>query len=636
MSSSPLPSIRVLVVDDEKPVRDAYRKILADASPRPGRAEGDALRAKLFSSRAGDIAAADTAGSRTDFELTVCSGAHAAVAAVQEAITAERPFAMVFLDMRMPPGPDGVWAATRIRAIDPEIHIILCTAYSDVDPAEISGRVPPEDRLFYLAKPFHPHEVRQLGVALGRRWHAERALAKLAYFDPLTGLPNRERLRERLTDAIDAARKESRFLAVLYIDLDNFKRINDTLGHGVGDELLQLMAERLRTELRCDDLIGRASTLENARSELGRLGGDEFVVLLPDLKDPDDSRAVADRIIRLIGQPLQLAQHEVVVTPSVGISVFPRDAQDVETLLRHADLAMYFAKQQRPGTYAMYESPMSAGALKRLTIEAKLRDALAHNEFSLHFQPQFDLATGLISGMEALLRWTSADLGPVPPAEFIPVAEETGLIVPIGEWVLRTACAAARSWSDEGLPSVRVAVNVSALQFSQRSLPGLVASILEETGLAPSRLELELTESLVMQDETWTKEAIAAFKAIGVGVAIDDFGTGYSSFSRLRDFAVDRLKIDGSFIQNMTSRAADHAVASAIIKMAKSLGLGVVAEGVEEFPQLLSLQDQECSEAQGYLLSRPLPPSAAKAFLQRLQQAPLDASRTQRLRKLVI
>jgi diguanylate cyclase (GGDEF)-like protein len=635
MSSIAHPPIRVLVVDDEKPIRDAYRKILLTDAPRPNRAELDELRSKLFRNHAAGIATPAPATPAANFELTVCSDAHAAVAVVRDAVAAAQPFAMVFLDMRMPPGPDGVWAATQIRAFDPDTDIVFCTAYSDVDPADIGRRVPPEDRLFYLAKPFHPHEVRQLALALGRRWHAERALAKLAYFDPLTGLPNRERFRSRLIAAIDIAKRQSRFLAVLYVDLDNFKRINDTLGHSVGDELLQAMADRLREALRADDLVGRADAALPAGGSLGRLGGDEFVILLPDLEDPEDARVVAERVIVLLGQPLKLAQHEVVVTPSVGISIYPRDAHDVDALLRNSDLAMYFAKQQRPGMYAVYDSPMSTSALKRLTIEGRLRDALAHNEFSLHFQPQFDLATGLVSGMEALLRWTNADLGSVPPAEFIPVAEETGLIIPIGEWVLRAACTTAKTWSEDGLPPIRVAVNVSALQFAQRTLPALVASILQETGLDASRLELELTESLVMKDEAWTKEVIAAFKAIGVSVAIDDFGTGYSSFSRLRDFAVDRLKIDGSFVQNMMARQADHAVAAAIITMAKSLGLGVVAEGVEEFPQLLSLQDQKCDQAQGYLLSRPLPASAAKAFLQRLQSTS-DDTRTQRLRKLVL
>jgi diguanylate cyclase (GGDEF)-like protein len=632
--SAPLP-IRVLVVDDEKGVRDAYRKILLENRADTDRAAVDELRSKLFKKRAADVLPSAEAMPRTSFELTVCSGAHAAVAVVQEAVAADRPFAIAFLDMRMPPGPDGVWAATQIRALDPEIDIVLCTAYSDVDPADIGRRVPPEEKLFYLAKPFHPHEVRQTAVALGRRWHAERALAKLAYFDPLTGLPNRERFRSRLAAAIDAARRRSKFLAVLFIDLDNFKRINDTLGHSVGDELLQTMADRLREALRTDDVVGRASAALPTGGNLGRLGGDEFVVLLPDLEDPEDARTVAERVIRLLGQPLHLAQHEMVVTPSVGVSIYPRDAQDVDALLRNSDLAMYFAKQQRPGTFAVYDAPMSAGALKRLTIEGRLREALAHNEFSLHFQPQFDLATGLVAGMEALLRWTNADLGSVPPSEFIPVAEETGLIIPIGEWVLRSACATATTWTDDGGPPIRVAVNVSALQFSQRTLPALVESILKETGLEAARLELELTESLVMKDEDWTREAITAFKAIGVSVAIDDFGTGYSSFSRLRDFAVDRLKIDGSFVQNMMTRPADHAVAAAIITMAKSLGLGVVAEGVEEFPQLLSLQDQRCDQAQGYLLSRPMPASAAKAFLQRLQTT-VDGSRTQRLRRLIL
>ncbi len=625
--------IRLLVVDDEPAVQAAYRKVLAPVTAGANRPAIRDLRARLFDGVAAEGPAPLPDGA-AKFDITVCGGAEAAVAAVTEAVAKGRPFAVAFLDMRMPPGPDGLWAAEAIRTIDEDIDIVFCTAYADVDPAEIGRRVPPQDKLFYIAKPFHPHEIRQMALALGRRWHAERALAKLAYFDALTGLPNRSLFRRLLETAMEAARRDAKPLALLYFDLDNFKKINDTLGHSVGDELLKVMAARLRDALRVESEASRSGAAVRDPGNVARLGGDEFVVLLQDLGEAGDADGIAERLIRALEQPMRLERHDVVVTPSVGIALYPRDGEDVDSLFRHSDLAMYFAKRQQPGTFAVYEPRMSAGALNRLTIESKLRDALARREFSLNFQPQFELSTGLVSGMEALLRWTNPELGAVPPAEFIPVAEETGLIHSIGEWVLRTACETACAWRDEGLPEVRIAVNLSALQFTHRHFPELVARILRETGLEPRLLELELTESLVMKDDEWAKSAILGLKATGVSIAIDDFGIGHSSFGRLRDFAVDRLKIDSSFVQHMSTSSSDHAVAAAIITMAKSLGIGVVAEGVEEFPQLLSLQDQKCDHAQGYLLARPLSAPAARAFLERLVAAD-EGTRTQRLRRLI-
>jgi EAL domain-containing protein (putative c-di-GMP-specific phosphodiesterase class I) len=296
---------------------------------------------------------------------------------------------------------------------------------------------------------------------------------------------------------------------------------------------------------------------------------------------------------------------------------------------------MYFAKRQGPGQIAYFNENMSAGELKRLTLEGKLRDALKSNEFTLHYQPQFDLSTGIISGFEALLRWFNADLGFVPPVDFIPVAEETGLILPIGEWVLRTACSQMKAWHDAGLPHVHVAVNVSSQQFGQRNFPDLVATVLRDTGLAPEFLELEITESLVMQDEAWARQALAQIKASGVLLAIDDFGTGYSSLSRLRGFSVDRLKIDRTFVRDLHVNEGDRVLVSAIIKMAHTLGLGVVAEGVEEFGQLLHLQEEKCNEAQGYLFSKPLPAAEAMALLLRASQCQ-DSGRTSRLRAVIL
>jgi len=627
-------TIRVLVVDDEPVIRDAYRQILCEDELERGSADLRALRAKLF--RRGGAGAASpvpTAAGNSGFDVVFCDQAEAAVAQVQKSLADEKPFAVVFLDMRMPPGKDGVWAAARIRELDPAIEIVICTAYSDVDPAEVGGIVPPEEKLSYLQKPFHPHEVRQTTIALASKWRAERRIVRLAYFDTLTGLPNREQLHTRLLGAIEAAKAHSRKLAVLYLDLDNFKRVNDTLGHAAGDELLRLVAKRLRETLRYDDLLG---THENHSrpGDLARLGGDEFMVLLPIVSDADAAGVVAERLIEALREPMVIHSNSLVVTPSVGIAVYPSHGENVETLLRNADLAMYFAKRRCPGTFAFFEAPMNAVALHRFTIEDRLRGALERNEFTLDYQPQFDVRTGSVSGMEALLRWRSDTLGSVPPAEFIPVAEETGLILPIGEWVLRNACLQAKAWHDEGLPVGRMAVNVSGRQFALPQFAAQVAAILAETHLPPARLELEITESVVMTDEGWSEQALAQLKALGVTLAIDDFGTGYSSFGRLRHFAVDRLKIDRSFITRLNECVDDRVIAAAIIDMSRSLQINVTAEGVESLPQLLFLQQHDCHEAQGYLLSKALPVAAAHSLLQRVADL-TDGSRSQRLKAIL-
>jgi diguanylate cyclase (GGDEF)-like protein len=434
--------------------------------------------------------------------------------------------------------------------------------------------------------------------------------------------------------AIEAAKEHGRTLAVLYLDLDNFKRVNDTLGHAVGDELLCLVATRLRNSLRSSNSAIAAADLGDRLGDLARLGGDEFMVLLPNLRTGLDAGAVAARLIRDLREPVQLATNSLVVSPSVGIAVFPQDGADAATLLRNADLAMYFAKRKNPGTFAYYDIAMNAVALHRFTIEGRLRGALERNEFTLDYQPQFDVRSGGISGMEALLRWTSDELGGVPPTEFIPIAEETGLILSIGEWVLRNACRQAKAWEDEGLPVGRMAVNVSGRQFALAEFPALVASILKETGLSPANLELEITESVVMADEGWAQKAINELKQLGISLAIDDFGTGYSSFGRLRHFAVDRLKIDRSFVTSINDGSDDRAIAAAIIAMSRSLRVNVTAEGVENFPQLMFLQEHDCHDAQGFLLSKALPVKEAHALLQRVAEI-TDKSRTQRLKAII-
>jgi diguanylate cyclase (GGDEF)-like protein len=624
----------VLIADDEAEVRNAYRDILSDSDMTGDTAVFRNLRDRLFQKPDAAQAVRKVSTQSTVFAPVFCAGAEAAVAAVREAVAREEPFAVAFLDMRMPPGPDGVWAAARIRELDPAIEIVLCTAYSDVDPAEMGSIVPPEEKLSYLQKPFHPHEIRQMTISLASKWRSEHRIVKLAYFDALTGLPNREQSRNRLSSALTAAKQHGRSVAVLYLDLDNFKRVNDTLGHAVGDELLCLVAARMRDSLRADTGEGDDDGAGPRSNHIARLGGDEFTVILPELRDPEDAAKVAERLTGELKRPMHLAKHTLVVTPSVGIAIYPDDGTDVDTLLRNADLAMYFAKRKGPGMHAFFNASMNDAALHRFTLEAKLRGALERGEFTLNYQPQFDVSTGSISGMEALLRWKNDDLGQVAPAEFIPIAEETGLILAIGEWVLRTACRQAKAWHDDGLPVARMAVNVSGQQFSLKEFPLLVESIIQETGIPPSMLELEITESVVMKDEAWAEQALMHLKALGILIAIDDFGTGYSSFGRLRNFAVDRLKIDQSFMTSLVDCDDDRAIAAAIIAMSRTLRINVTAEGVENFPQLLFLQEHACQEAQGFLFSRPLPPAEAQILLKRAADNS-SATRTQRLRSLI-
>jgi diguanylate cyclase (GGDEF)-like protein len=626
-------TIRVLVADDEAGVREAYREILQEADMSNETAVFRNLRERLFA-RPTEGAARALNVHNTVFKPVFCDGAEAAVETVRQALADDDPFAVAFLDMRMPPGHNGMWAAARIRELDPAIEIVLCSAYSDVDPCEMGRAVPPEEKLSYLQKPFHPHEIRQMTISLASKWRAEHRIVRLAYFDALTGLPNREQARNRLASSLEAAAQLGRQLAVLYLDLDDFKRVNDTLGHAVGDELLREVAVRLRRCLRAGE-IADGDPGEGARgNHIARLGGDEFIVILPAVRDGADAVGVARRLIAELQQPVRLAQHLLVITPSIGIALHPADGTDVETLLRNADLAMYFAKRRGAGNHAMFDAAMNDAALQRFTLEAKLRGALERGELSLCYQPQFDVTTGALAGMEALLRWTNEELGTVEPAEFVPIAEETGLILPIGEWVLRNACRQAKLWREADLPMVRMAVNVSAQQFALREFPAQVAAIIRDTGIDPALLELEVTESAVMRDEAWAEQALAELKALGVQIAIDDFGTGYSSFGRLRHLAVDRLKIDQSFMTSLNDCSDDRAIAAAIIAMSRSLKINVTAEGVENLPQLLFLQEHACHEAQGFLFSRALPPKEAEHLLRRAAET-LGASRTQRLRRLL-
>lgn len=452
---------------------------------------------------------------------------------------------------------------------------------------------------------------------------AEERIRHLAFFDGLTQLPNRELFKDRLSEALKLAKRYSRRVGLLFLDLDNFKRINDTLGHAVGDLLLQATAERLRESLRESDTVARPADDERGQT-IARLGGDEFTVLLPEIRYSADVALVAENIRASLSRPLLLAGHEVFVTPSIGIAVFPEDGDDPGVLLRNADMAMYLAKRQGRNLYRFYDATLNEAALRRLTMESQLRKAIEQDDLTLHYQPQLDLPSGRINGLEALLRWDNALLGSIPPADFIPLAEETGLIVPIGEWVLRSACQQAKQWQDQGIDLQRIAVNISVLQFTQSDFPGLVAQILDETGLAPGVLELEITESFLMKDPKQTTVTLQALKDLGVQLAIDDFGTGYSSFSRLKQLPLDWLKLDKTLVREVNIRPDDAAIATAVITMANSMGLRVIAEGVENEGQLRFLKAQRCDEIQGYYLSYPLPVAEITDLLHRCRDGVVD------------
>ena len=446
-----------------------------------------------------------------------------------------------------------------------------------------------------------------IGSQIGQfivRMQAEEAVKFVAMHDPVTDLPNRVMFNQRLEQAISTAERHGRQIALMFIDLDRFKIINDTLGHETGDLLLRDVAERLMDNLRKGDMVAR-------------LGGDEFVVLLEDVADSASTAAVAEKLIAALTSNFVIAERDVHITASIGISSYPEDARDLRSLMKYADIAMYRAKEQGRNTFQFYSHQINVHSVERLTLESQLRGALARNELVLHYQPVLDARNGKTVGMEALVRWQHADGTLLPPGKFIAIAEDTGLIVPIGEWVLHTACMQQRAWVELGLPSVRVAVNLSPRQFMHRHLVNDIMKLLGSANVDPSCLELEITETTVMHNGERAVALLGELREMGIRIAVDDFGTGYSSLAYLKRFPINTVKIDRSFVSDVPHDAGATAITQAILALARSLGLNVTAEGVETAEQVSFLREHGCNELQGYYFSRPLPVTEATAFLRR-------------------
>lgn len=506
---------------------------------------------------------------------------------------------IVMTDLRMP-GMDGIHMIRQIKGLDSEAHIIVLSATSDTSyiidaiDAGISH---------YVLKPIKMDRLTAAIEQCLNRVEMEKQLRQqkefihhIAYYDHLTGLPNRELFNELLHLALAQARRHnhSRFLAVLFLDLDLFKVINDTLGHAVGDQLLQAVAHRLKECCRRD------------QDTVARRGGDEFIILLPDLDTPQEAARVAQKIIDSFAHVFVLPEHELFISTCIGISIYPDDGAESDVLIRNADMAMYRAKQHGRNRYHLYTPSMDIQASRRLTMEMSLRKAMERNEFFLHYQPKVNVKTGRVVSFEALVRWQHPQLGLVGPKQFIPLAEETGLIVPLGEWVLRTACAQNRAWQDANYPALRVSVNFSPRQFQIFRLADMVEKILDETNLAPCWLELEVTEGIMLQNIENTIGTLHRLSQLGVHISIDDFGTGYSSLSYIKKLPISSLKIDQSFVNDITTNKDDAAIATAVITLAQSLNLNVIAEGVEYEAQARLLDSLDCSEMQGFFFSRPL------------------------------
>jgi diguanylate cyclase (GGDEF)-like protein len=615
---------RILIIDDNPSIHQDFEKILAqEPSVSSGMTQVERI---LFGETAEPVV-------QPTFELQYAQQGRQGVTLVERALANGRPFALAFIDMRMPPGWDGLETIQHLWAADPDVQVVICSAHSDYDWADFTERLGHSDRLLVLKKPFEPIEVQQCASALTRKWQSEQVVRRqvqslehmvavrtmgleaanhqlrhLATHDALTGLPNRVLLDDRLDQTIVLAERDKRRFAVLVLDLDRFKVINDSLGHRAGDELLNEVARRLQSVVTKPDTVAR-------------IGGDEFVLVLGSATERMDAERIAQRAIDALKAPVRISGVDLHISTSIGIAFYPTDGTWSENLIAHADAAMYCAKQRGHNNLQFFEQGMDIATRERVKLESDLHTAVAQGQFELHYQPKVETATDDFHSVEALIRWQHPERGTIMPENFIPLAEDSGLINAIGEWVLREACRQCKAWQQEGLPPMRVAVNVSASQFRQGNLLGVIHAAVNDAGLDPRCLELELTESAVMTNPEESASILEKLSSMGVLVSVDDFGTGYSSMSYLRRFPIDKLKIDRGFVKDLMTRADDASIVQAIISLAHSLRLKVVAEGVETPEQLHSLKSMGCDQYQGFHFSPPLSATDIGALMRRLRSS---------------
>jgi diguanylate cyclase (GGDEF)-like protein/PAS domain S-box-containing protein len=495
---------------------------------------------------------------------------------------------------------------------------VLSDGYTNFETVHLGkhGQVIPVDVSMRMLQLGDERYVQSILRDVSVRKQTEQRLHYLAYYDDLTGLPNRTLFIDHFAQAMSAANRSSKRVGIMLLDLDHFKNVNDTLGHESGDLLLHQVSKRLRDCFREGDT-------------LSRFGGDEFAVILADMARSEDAAPVARKILKVFEAPFQLGTHEIFVGVSIGISVYPEDGLNSGELMRNVDAAMYHSKALGRGNFQFYSAELTRRAQQRMALETGLRHAIERDELVLHYQPQIDAASGAIVGMEALVRWNQPGVGLVSPMDFIPVAEESGLIVPMGEWILRTACIQAKAWQQQGLPSVSIAINISSRQFASGQLVGQVKSVLQQTRLPANYLDFEITESLLIDGaDTVVLPALNEFKSMGINLSIDDFGTGYSSLSYLKRFPIDKIKIDKSFVRGIPGNQENASLVKTIIAMALNLQLKVIAEGVETDEQRDHLLALECDQMQGFLFGRPLPAEAATELLKQAGAQQLEAART--------